>query len=160
MWVKMSDTKSLKGYMTSLEINGSRYPHRLQNILIREYCRRQSAAYLFSLTEVSVMGAYFVLSDLIRIKSQYDGVVFFSLTMLPSKAEQRRAVYQLIEDGKEIHFCLEQLVISSVDDIETVEQILSVRHTLSKVPFGGRYSYTALKDTDFMLFLDIQADTY
>lgn len=153
-------TKNLKGYMTSLEVNGSRFSHRIQNILIREYCTRIQSTYLFSLTEVSVLGAYFVLKDLLQIKEQYDGVVFFSLTMLPNQLEQRRAVYRLIEAQKEIHFCMEQLAIRNTTDIDRIENILSVRQTLAQVPYAGRYDHKALKDSDFMTFLAIKPDSY
>ena len=72
-------TKSLRGYMTSLELNGSRFPHRFQNMLIREYCIRLGFKYLYSLTEVSVPDAHLVLKDLVANSEQYDGIAFFSL---------------------------------------------------------------------------------
>lgn len=146
--------------MTSLEVNGSRFPHRIQNILIREYCNRLNHTYLFSLTEVSVAGAHLVLKDLLSLSDHYDGVVFFSLYTLPNAPELRQEVYRLIHLGKEIHFCMEQLQVLKIEDIPAIENILAVRNSLNKVPFGGRYAYDRIKHSEFIDFLEIKPDTY
>lgn len=153
-------TKKLKGYMTSLEVNGSRFPHRIQNILIREYCNRLNRTYLFSLTEVSVAGAHLVLKDLLSMSDQYDGVVFFSIYTLPKAPDLRREVYQLLHLGKEIHFCMEQLTVLKKEDIPAIENILAVRESLNQVPFGGRYAYEKIRKSEFIDFLEIKPDTY
>ena len=146
--------------MTSLEVNGSRFPHRIQNILIREYCNRLNHTYLFSLTEVSVAGSHLVLKDLLSMSDQYDGLVFFSLYTLPIAPELRQEVYRLTHLGKEIHFCMEQLQVLNVEDIPAIESILAVRNSLNKVPFGGRYVYDRIKNSEFIDFLEITPDTY
>ena len=74
--------ESLKGYMTSLPIHGSRFPHRVQNILLRDYCTRFGYEYLFSMIEVSVRNGHHVLMNMIE-ESSNNGILFFSVAMLP-----------------------------------------------------------------------------
>lgn len=146
--------------MTSLEINGSRFPHRIQNILIREYCNRLEHSHLFSLTEVSVPGAHFVLKDLLSLKESYGGLVFFSLYMLPKNPALRHEVYKLVEEGKEIHFCFEQRIIKDPADISFVEDILSVRRALESVPFGGRYRVGHSAQDEVATFLGVPTNSF
>ena len=151
--------QALKGYMTSLPIYGSRFPHRVQNILLSDYCKRFGYTYVFGVVEVSIHSSHHVLMSLLQDNS-FDGLLFFSVAMLPQSSDIRHAVYEILNRGKSIHFCLEQLSVYSRSDICNIEDMLQVRCALSKAPFQGQYNYEEITTSGFLDYLGIQADSY
>jgi len=54
---------------------------------------------------------------------------------LPSFTEERQAVYRaVLEQGKELHFALENLRVAKADDIPRIEDIWKVRLVLPLCP--------------------------
>ena len=132
--------KVLRGYLSSRKLEGSRFPHRVQNLMIREYAHRRGGRYELSATELSVPGSYKVLVDLVEARNQYDGIVFFSLMQLPKKPGLRQWLYHsLHKDGKSLHFCLEQIDMHSDKSTGRVEELLAVKKALEDAPLAGKY---------------------
>ena len=53
--------KGWRGYNFSRAIDGQMIPQRVQNLVIRDYCRRQGIDYLLSATEYSMENAAMIL---------------------------------------------------------------------------------------------------
>ena len=97
---------------------------------------------------------------MIRNHEAYDGILFFSLYMLPKDRKTRASIYSILQKDKTLHFCLEQLSIQKKKDIGIMEDILQVRQTLSHVPLQGKYQYKEQMDSDFLHFLNIKPNSY
>lgn len=117
-----------RGYVASRAVSGQLTPQRVQNLVIRDYATRKSLIYKLSAVEYAMPSCYMVLEDVIGELPALQGVIAFSLFMLPEREERRRAIYdRVLAAGAEFHAALENLVIASEADIETVEDIFLVR---------------------------------
>ena len=87
-------------------------------------------------------------------------IAFFSLYMLPVQKDARESVYEILKLGKELHFCFEQRTILCREDIEMIENILSVRHALNKSPFSGKYCVDHEDARAMSAYLNIPKNSY
>jgi len=69
--------RSLRGYISSRNINGSFYPQNLQNLLIRSYSNDNKIKLQLSGTEWNIKKSFLMLRSIINQKN--NGVIFFSL---------------------------------------------------------------------------------
>ncbi len=121
----------LTGYIASRPIAGSRVPQHIQNLVIREYCRQRSLGFNLSATEYAIPHCYVMLEKLISDLPAADGIVAYSMFMLPSRAERRRHIYDRILDaGCSLHAACEDLVLASPEDARRWENILMVQDAL------------------------------
>ena len=72
-------------------------------------------------------GCYMNLESLLRELDRIEGIVCFSLFMLPRRPERRRMVYdRLFATGGELHGALEGLAVRGPADVERLEDIFMV----------------------------------
>jgi len=123
--------KKLRGYIYSREFMGERVPQAVQNLVIRDYCAKNSIQYLLSSTEYAMSDSSLMLSKVLRDLSGINGLVAYSLFQLPKNDKDRRRVYKTILDSKkELHFAIENIHISNSSDIATIENIWKIKKTL------------------------------
>ena len=124
-----------RGYIFSRPHLGGPVPQRVQNLVIRDYCVRRGLRYLLSATEYAMPGCFMMLERVLDEAPKLDGIVLYSLFLLPETVARRRAIYgRVLEAGAELHVALEDLVVQSEADIGRVEDIWSVRQTLPLCP--------------------------
>ena len=127
--------KKVRGYNFCRPFMGERAPQHVQNIVIREYCKKNKLSYLLSSTEYAMENAHLMLEQLLDELKSIDGIVAYSLFQLPEDKKLRSKVYKKILDlKKEIHFSVEDLKITSSKDVERIENIWQVRQTLPNCP--------------------------
>ena len=108
-----------------------RAPQHVQNIVIRDYCEKNNLSYLLSSTEYAMENCYLMLEQVLDELKFIDGVVAYSLFLLPENKNSRLKIYQKVLDlKKEIHFSVEGLKIVAPEDIEKIENIWLVRQIL------------------------------
>ena len=56
---------NVKGYIFSRPFFGERVPQHIQNIVLRDYCRRNNINFLMSATEYAIKNSSYILSELI-----------------------------------------------------------------------------------------------
>ena len=135
-----NDTRGYRGYITSQPVNGLAYPHKVQNLVDRDYCRRKGLNFYLSVTEGSVPGADMMLNGLIGDLGSLRGVVVFSQFVLPRKREVRARLYeQILSAGCELHAALEEISIATRDDIAAFEAPLAIAAWLPATPYGGKF---------------------
>jgi sporadic carbohydrate cluster protein (TIGR04323 family) len=118
----------LRGYITSIAFLGNRVPQHIQNLAIREYCRKNNAHYLLSGTEYAVKGCYWILEDLLNQLKHIEGLVMYSLFQLPIEKNYRNKIYQvIISNKKSLHFAVENLKIENKEDCMRIENIWMVQ---------------------------------
>ena len=116
-----------RGYIGSRAYHGLDFPQNVQNFLIRSYCQKHQLTYLLSATEYTMPGCYMILEEVLSSIQSLDGIVLFSVFMLPESADKRMQIYKtLLNANKTLHAALEDLCIRSLDDIQIIEDILNV----------------------------------
>ena len=81
-----------------------------------------------------------MLADVIGELLSLEGVILFSLFMLPQRQERRQEIYRQILEAKcELHAALEEMILRHESDIENFEEMIQVVFTLPQAPLGGRY---------------------
>jgi sporadic carbohydrate cluster protein (TIGR04323 family) len=123
--------KKLRGYIFARSFMGERAPQHVQNIILRDYCQKRGHELLLSAAEYAMPDSYMILESVLDDLANIDGIVFYSLYQLPTQSEQRRLVYSRVLDAqKSLHFAVEGMSISSIKDVDSIENCLLVKATL------------------------------
>ncbi|MEY4129700.1 MAG: hypothetical protein RIS81_1449 [Actinomycetota bacterium] len=123
--------KKLRGYIFARPFMGERAPQHVQNIILRDYCQKRGHELLLSATEYAMEDSYMILESVLDDLANIDGIVFYSLYQLPTQSEKRRLIYSRVLDAqKSLHFAVEGMSISNINDIDSVENCLLVKSTL------------------------------
>ena len=110
---------------------GERVPQHIQNIVIRDYCKKQGLQYLLSSTEYAMAESHLILNQVLDELPKLEGIVFYSLFLLPEDKLERDRVSQLIlKYNKTIYFAVESLRMSNKIERERIETIWQVKKTL------------------------------
>jgi len=129
--------KKVRGYIFCRSFMGERAPQHVQNIVIRDYCKKKKLSYLLSATEYGMENSHLMLKKvLVELKSKkVDGIVAYSLFQLPEDKKSRLKIYkEIIKMKKEIHFSVEGLKITTPKEAKKVEDIWLIKQTLSSCP--------------------------
>lgn len=128
----MSERRGHRGYIGSRAYFGDRAPQHVQNLVVRDYCQRQGFIYLLSATEYMMPGCYVMLEEVLRELPSIEGVVLYSLFMLPKQQERRHVIYRRVLDaGATLHGAVENISIRGEADLAAVEDIWQVRGALA-----------------------------
>ena len=123
----MSNRLGYRGYVASRPVRGQRWPQHVQNLVIRDYASRHRLHYLLSATEYAMPGCYMNLQAVLEELSEIEGIVCFSLFMLPERAERRRLIYEQVFDaGASLHGALENMPVANRQDAARLEDVLLV----------------------------------
>ena len=123
--------KKLRGYIFARPFMGERAPQHVQNIILRDYCQKRGHELLLSATEYAMEDSYMILESVLDDLANIDGIVFYSMYQLPTQPEKRRLIYlRVLNAQKSLHFAVEGMSISNIDEIDSVENCLLVKSTL------------------------------
>lgn len=124
-----------RGYIFSREINGQLIPQRVQNLVLRNYAEKNGLRYLLSATEYHMPDSYMMLESLYAALPGLEGLLFYSLSMLPDSREQRLRLYAQAAKFKcGLRFALEELTVLEPADAALIEDILATRRLSRDVP--------------------------
>ena len=116
-----------RGYIASRPVRGQDWPQHVQNLVIRDYAQRNGLHYLLSATEYAMDACYMNLETVLAEFDRVEGVICFSLFMLPARAERRHELYQRIFDsGSDLHGALENMAVRGPEDAAHLEDIFMV----------------------------------
>ena len=125
----------VRGYIFSRPFMSERVPQHVQNLVIRDYCKKHDLQYLLSATEYAMAHSHLILQQVLDELPQLDGIVFYSLFLLPGEVQERNRVTQIIlNNNKTIYFAVEGLLMSNKEEQERIETIWQVRKTLPYCP--------------------------
>lgn len=131
----MSNGFGYRGYVTARRILGEHTPQHVQNLVLRDYARQHGLLYKLSATEYTMPGCYMMLEQVLEELPQLDGVLCYSLFMLPRRRERRAAVWRRVLDaGCRLVSVLEGQVVADGTDVARVEDIWAVRQALPHCP--------------------------
>lgn len=125
--------KGYRGYIFSREINGNFIPQRVQNLVIKDFAERKKLFFKLSQTEYIMKKSYSMLNALLSDLKAIDGIIFYSIEMLPDNFEERsRILKKIIEKKKKIFFALEELQINDLKKINYLEKLISIKKNSMK----------------------------
>lgn len=131
-------TFGYRGYITSRPYAGlgnGRVPQHIQNLVVRDYCRRNELHFLLSVVEHTMPGCYMILQQLVNDLPQLDGCVLYSVFQLPESVEVRKKVYEkLLSSGKVLHTAVENICVKTQADMCLVEDIWQAHAVLNSCP--------------------------
>ena len=112
---------NLKGYAsTQIPV-----PIGVQNMVVREYCRRGGHDY--SMSDVEFVAGHHVLQGMVWYIHEFDGICAYSMACLPADEELRDLILEAYCD-KEVHLALEGYVLPR--DREKCEEIWRLKSLL------------------------------
>jgi len=120
-----ANQKGYRGYVFSRPVDSHRVPQHIQNLVIRDYATRRKLHYLLSATEYAMQDCYLILEQVLADLAALDGVILYTMFMLPSGPPERRRIYQrLLQAGCRLHAAVEGFVLEDEADIERWENVL------------------------------------
>jgi sporadic carbohydrate cluster protein (TIGR04323 family) len=129
----MSNRQGYRGYVASRAVRGQLWPQSVQNLVIRDYAQRNGLTYLLSAVEYAMPGCYMNLETVLEEVDAIEGVLLFSLFMLPERRERRRAIYdRILSAGASLHGALENLSLAEESDIQRIEDIFAAARLTEK----------------------------
>ncbi len=130
-----SNDLGYSGYITSRTIAGNRTPQHVQNLVIRDYARRQGLTFRLSATEFAIDNCYLALDGLLDSLDTIDGIILFSLFMLPPQTQRRQQIFEkMIKAGKCLHAATEEFQILTLSDAERAEDVRKINHAMASHP--------------------------
>jgi sporadic carbohydrate cluster protein (TIGR04323 family) len=125
----------LRGYVTNRAFGVFLIPVPLQSLALRDYCARKGKVYVLPVNENSFPNSYMVLEGMIENLADFEGVIMYSMHMLPQRAERRQRIYdRILEQGCSLHLVLEDLVIAAPQDTAKLEDLLVLTKIASEAP--------------------------
>jgi sporadic carbohydrate cluster protein (TIGR04323 family) len=120
-----SAQRGYRGYVFSRAVDDHRVPQHIQNLVIRDYAQRRKLHYLLSATEYAMPGCYLMLEQVLGELASVDGIILYSMFMLPPSAAKRDEVYRKVIAARAgLHAAVEAFVLKSEVDIERWENVL------------------------------------
>ena len=134
----MSNRYGFRGYIASRPVRGLLQPQHVQNIVVRDYAARNKLPYLLSAAEYAMPGSYMVLQSVLESLPTLQGIICYSLFMLPQRPERRQDIYdRIFEAGCTLHGALEGVAVNGPEDVAMLEDIFMVdRFAATAVPAG------------------------
>ncbi len=120
-------------------MRGQLWPQHVQNLVVRDHARRNGLDFLLSATEYAMDGCYMTLETVLDEVDRVEGVILFSVFMLPRRAERRWRIYErVLGAGADLHGALEGIVVRDEDDVRRLEDILLLDGLTSDMTVGAR----------------------
>jgi sporadic carbohydrate cluster protein (TIGR04323 family) len=120
-----SEQKGYRGYVFSRPVDSHRVPQHIQNLVIRDYAARRKLHYLLSATEYAMPGCYLILEQVLADLVALDGVILYTMFMLPPASRDRARIYQkVLAAGCRLHCAVEGFVLGDEADVERWENVL------------------------------------
>ena len=115
--------------MFSREIKGNFIPQRVQNLVIKDFCKRKNLFFKLSSAEYIMENSFLMLKSMLKDIKLIDGVVFYSIEMLPSKKKLREDILNnFIKNKKKIFFALEEIEINQINAIKKINMLLNIKN--------------------------------
>ena len=123
----MNRQKEYRGYVFSRAIGAHRVPQHIQNLVIRNHAQKYNLHFLLSGVEHRMSSSYLMLNQLLDDSKDIDGIIIYSMFMLPRQKEIRNTmISRLIDNGKQIHAAVEDLILKDRSDCNRLDNIFLV----------------------------------
>tara|TARA_X000000950_G_scaffold244104_1_gene299978 strand:+ start:442 stop:864 length:423 start_codon:yes stop_codon:yes gene_type:complete len=125
---KSESDKGFRGYIFSRSINNNFIPQRVQNLVIKDFASRKKLFFKLSSTEYIMENCFHMLKALVKEIKLLNGIIFYSIEMLPKKKNLRDSyIKKILKEKKTIYFALEEIKISSLKEYKKLDTILKIK---------------------------------
>ncbi len=122
-----------RGYVASGRINGHFIPQHVQNIVIRDYAKKNKLLFKLSASEYIVKNSTMILESLTKEFNKLEGIILYSIFQLPRDRFYRESFYmKLLECECTLHAAVENIHLKNESDITKWEEILILTEILPK----------------------------
>ena len=133
----MTEKKSCRGYIFSRPIGTDRTAQHVQNLVIRSYAEKNNIMFKLSATEYQMPGSYLMLNQVMDELDLIDGVILYSMFMLPEDAEKRQKIYsRVLDTGSSLHGALESIALHTVEDAKLWENIYETKQITANIDYN------------------------
>ena len=123
--------KKVKGYVSSRLIDGNLISQKIQNLVIREFCKKNNLFYSLSNVEYIYDHSYVGLYEIIEKIDEFHGIVAFSFHQLPRKDNERNKILKkIIKLNKIFYFANENLKVNDINSYNNLESIIHIHKCL------------------------------
>lgn len=123
----MTDRAGYRGYVASRPVRGQVTPQHVQNLVIRDHADTRSLLFKLSAVEYAMPGCTMMLEGVLAELPRLEGIICFSMFMLPEGAAGRRDIYRrVLSAGASLHAALENLALTNEADIGRFEDVFQV----------------------------------
>jgi sporadic carbohydrate cluster protein (TIGR04323 family) len=130
-----------RGYIAARPIFGQRTAQHVQNLVIRDYADRKGLAYRLSATEYAMAGCFMQLRLALDELPRLEGLIAFSLFMLPSRPDRRADLFaEILSCGRHIHFALEGMAVRDAGDAALAEDVWRLHLATRNMTAAKAYS--------------------
>ena len=120
----------LKGYISSRVFVGERVPQNIQNLCLRDFCKKNNFHFVLSATEHAMEDSFIVLKKLSLNLGKLDGIVLYSMFQLPSQSDERLKIFNNFKkNNKKIFFALENKEFN-YQSSNLIEEIWGIKNVL------------------------------
>lgn len=106
------------GYLYSRPINGTFIPHKVQNIIIRDYCKNNGIDFPLGNTEVNLDGSWQVLNSLLVEVENHSNLLFYSIETINESHFPLKDLCKIVEEKNlSLHFCVENYIFDSESEL-------------------------------------------
>ena len=124
----MSSPLGYRGLIGSRAYFGQNPPQHVQNAVVRNYCQAREWLFLLSMAEYAMPGCYMILNEALDALDQVEGIVLYSVFMLPERRSARaRVLERVLAAGKSLHGAVENLAVSTPAEAARVMDMWEVR---------------------------------
>ena len=114
---------------------GHRVPQHVQNLVIREYCKKRELHYLLSAAEYRMPSCDLILWQVIGELTHLHGIAAYSIYQLPESSSKRLQVIKtVLEARKTFYFAVEGLKLSNAIEHERIEALWQVSRIIPQCP--------------------------
>ena len=124
---QINNEKGFRGYIFSRAIGANFIPQRVQNLVIRDFAERNKIFFKLSSTEYNMKNCFLMLNSLIKNIKNIDGIIFYSIEMIFELKKINEIFKKLLLEKKTIYFALEEIKVSSPNDIKKINRILKIK---------------------------------
>jgi sporadic carbohydrate cluster protein (TIGR04323 family) len=125
----MIKKQGYRGYCTHSSFGGYKIPVPAQNILFRDYSKKNNIHQKLSINELNFKKCYVQLDYLLEQLHDLEGILMCSIFMLPDDCDCRMKIYEkLINSNSKLLFVLENLQLYKLEDVNYIENILKINN--------------------------------
>lgn len=128
----MAKRGGYRGYIGSRRYFGERTAQHVQNLVVRNHAGQNRLPLKLALVEYAMDGCFMMFEQLKDELPTLDGVIFFSMFLLPPDRRRRDRFWTVLQDNEaSFHAALEGLAVRTPADIARIEDIWLVRHHMT-----------------------------
>ena len=124
---------NVRGYIFSRPFFNERVPQHIQNIVIRDFCKKNKLNYNLSLVEYAMKDSYIMFNQIVDEIDSFDGVVLYSLFQLPDSNKIRNDLCkEVLKKNKKSYFATESRIVQTLLELEKVDIIWKLKKKIPK----------------------------